>query len=465
MNVQSETHRRVPGPPGFFGVRNLFQLATNQLDFLTEVMSRHGDVALVRMLGQPWYVVSHPDDIEAVVVKHARAMGRDAYAEVLERALGKGLLTSDGELWKRQRRLIAQAFVPKKIQTYADAMVRVTAACLGTWRHGEMRNLHEESSRITMEVVAEVLFGTGVDERDAEIVRSSMAVFNEFFANSPEAILRLSPRVPTPRNLRMKRAVARIDELIYRVIARRRRGDARDNLLGTLLAARDEDGSTMTDQQLRDEAVTLFLAGHETTALAIAHTLFLLSTHPDVERRLAAEIAQVLGGRAPTAGDVRALPFTERVLKESMRLYPPAWTTGREALEDVEVAGVRIPKGAQILLSQWVVHRDPRWFPNPEGFDPNRWLPERAAAIPRFAYFPFGGGPRVCIGNHFAMLEATLILAMIVQRWHVELVPGQRLELRPSVTLRQKGPGLLVRLAERATRERERQPARAVHAS
>jgi cytochrome P450 len=307
-------------------------------------------------------------------------------------------------------------------------------------------------SRVTMEVVADVLFGSGIPTEDYETVRDAMEVVNEFFANSPEAMLKIAPWVPTPRNVRMKRAVAQIDELIYRIIAKRRAGDARDDFLGTLLTAQDDDGARMDDKQLRDEAVTLFLAGHETTALALAHTLFLLSTHPDVERRLYAELSEVLAGRAPTAADVKALPYTERVLKESMRLFPPAWTTGRAALEDVEIGGHRVPKGAQILVSQWVVHRDPRWFPNPEGFDPDRWLPERAKDLPRFAYFPFGGGPRVCIGNHFAMMEATLLLAVVMQRWQIELMPGQRLELKPSVTLRQKGPGLSVRLAERAAR-------------
>jgi len=251
----------------------------------------------------------------------------------------------------------------------------------------------------------------------------------------------------------MTRAVRQIDELIFRIIAERRRGPARDDFLGVLLSAQDDDGATMSDRQLRDEAVTLFLAGHETTALLLAHTLFLLSKHPDVERRLHAEIAGVLGGRAPVAADVKALPYLERVLKESMRLYPPAWTTGREANEDVVIGGTRVPRGAQILLSQWVVHRDPRWFPNPEGFDPDRWSDERAAGLPKFAYFPFGGGPRVCIGNHFAMMEATMMLSLIVRDWRVELLPGQTLVLKPSVTLRQRGPGLRVRLVERARHE------------
>jgi len=445
-----------PGPPGRFGLRNLARFARTQLGFLRERADRHGDVVQIRMLGGRWFLVSNPEDIESLLVANARIMGRDDFVSVLSRALGMGLLTSEGDLWKRQRRLMSQAFVPKRIQSYADTMVRVTEEALRPWRHGAEVNLHGEMSRVTMEVVAEVLFGAGVGPADGEIVRSSMEVINEFFANSPEALFKIAEWIPTPRNVRMRRAVAQIDALIYRIIgARRASGEARDDLLGTLLAAQDDDGAKMDDKQLRDEAVTLFLAGHETTALALAHTLFLLSMHPEVERKLHAEIVAVLGDRAPTAADVKTLTYTERVLKEAMRLYPPAWTTSREALEDVEVRGHRIPKGAQILMSQWVVHRDARWFPNPEGFDPDRWLPSPLRTMPRFAYFPFGGGPRVCIGNHFAMMEATLILALVVRRWQVDLVAGQKLELKPSVTLRQKGPGLRVRLAERGARRVE----------
>ena len=468
MTDQATSSRtRTPGPAGNVGVRNIARFVSDQLGFMRGLADRYGDVVQLKMLGTPWFLVSHPDDIEAVFVKHARIMARDDYASVLERALGLGLLTSEGDLWKRQRKLMSQAFVPKRIQSYADAMVRVTDAGLAPWRHAEEINLHQEMSRITMEVVAEVLFGAGVSKHDVTTVREAMEVINEFFSNSPEVIVKLAAWVPTPRNRRMTRAVAQIDELIFRIIGARRGGEQRDDLLGTLLAAQDDDGAKMSDKQLRDEAVTLFLAGHETTALTLAHTLFLLSTHPDVERKLFAELTEVLGGRLPNAADVKALPYMERVLKESMRLFPPAWTTGREAVEDVEIGGHAIPKGAQILISQWVVHRDPRWFPNPEGFDPDRWTPERVKDLPRYAYFPFGGGPRICIGNHFAMMEATLILAIIIQRWQLELLPGQRLELSPSVTLRQKGPGLRVRLADRAARRAQKSEARptAGHAS
>lgn len=459
QNVEPRSRRRPPGPPGIYGMRNLVRFARDQLVFLRELADQYGDVVALKFLGRPFFLVSHPDDVEAVLVKHARVMLRDEFIVVLERLLGKGLLTSDGELWKHQRKRMAQAFVPRRIRSYGEAMVRVTEAALRPWGDGQTINLHQEMSRVTMEVVADVLFGSGIGPDGVRTVRASMEIVNEYLANSPEAILKLPGWVPTPRNVAVNRAVKQVDELLYRIIARRRGGEPQGDLLGTLLSAQDDEGARMTDEQLRDEAITLFLAGHETTALLLAHTFYLLSKHPDVERRLSDEIASVLEGRRPTADDVRALPCAERVLKETMRLYPPAWTTGREAGEDVEIGGYVIPKGAQLLLSQWIVHRDPRWFPNPEGFDPDRWLPERARDLPRFAYFPFGGGPRICIGNHFALMEATLILTLIVQRFRVELLPGQRLVLEPSVTLRQAGPGLRVRLVARkaadATRARE----------
>jgi cytochrome P450 len=439
----------VPGPASRFGLRNLARFARDQLGMLRDVAQTYGDVACVELLGQRYYLVSHPDDIEAVLVKHARVMLRDRHSVVLERALGKGLLTSDGERWRHQRRLMAQAFVPRRIQSYGAAMARVTDAGLRRWRDGAEVNVHQEMSRLTMEVVADVLFGSGLAAQDVALVRDSMETVNEFFANSPEAVVLLPAWVPTPRNRRMNAAVASLDALIYQIIARRRAGEPRDDLLGTLLAAQDDDGARMSDGQLRDEAMTLFLAGHETTALALAHTLYLLGTHPEVAERLRAELDAVLGDRLPTADDARALPFTERVLKESLRLYPPAWTTGREAAEEVEVGGYRIPKGAQILASPWVVQRDARWFPDPERFDPDRWEGARGKETPRFAYFPFGGGPRVCIGSHFAMLEATLMLALIARRWRVELLPGQTLTFKPSVTLRQAGEGLRARLFAR----------------
>jgi cytochrome P450 len=256
--------------------------------------------------------------------------------------------------------------------------------------------------------------------------------------------------VPTPLNRAVNGATRAIDTLIYGIIEDRRRAAPRDDLLGALLAAKDEDGSQMSDEQLRDETVTLFLAGHETTALSLTYALYLIARHPATEARILAEVAEVVGDRAPTEEDVARLGTTDRVVKEAMRLYPPAWVTGREVAKAFELGGRPIPVGTQIVMSQWLVHRDPRWFPNPEVFDPDRFLPEVARERPRFAYFPFGGGPRVCIGNHFAMMEATLMLAMIVRAFRVELAPFEELRFEPSVTLRPTSRGVRATLVPRA---------------
>ncbi len=436
---------------GVLGARPLIAFARDPLAFIHDLRGKHGDLAQVRMGGGDWLLVSHPDDIETLLVQRAGDLVRDEYANILKNVLGDGLLTADGEGWKRQRRLIATAFTPKRIRGYAGSMASVTARGLDRTKTGEVVNLHHEVSRLTMEVVAEVLFGASVSTADVELVRTSMEVFNDYFGQSFEALLRLPLWVPTPRHRAVNEAVARLDGLIARILDARRagRGEERDDLLGALLGATDEDGTRMDDRQLRDETVTLFLAGHETTALALAHALYLLAKHPEAERKLVAEVRAVLGDRVPTADDVPRLVYTERVVKESMRLYPPAWTTGREAVRSFELGGRTIAAGTQILAAPWLVHRDPRWWPDPEAFDPDRFEAERSKGRPRFAYFPFGGGPRTCIGNHFAMMEAVIMLALIAGRFHVELLPFEELRFSPAVTLRPKGEGLRARLVRR----------------
>ena len=449
MTTTPPPQGRPQGPPGIYGARNTLRFASNPLPWLRGLADEHGDLVRMKLLGRHYLIVSHPDDIERILVKEARIMKREDGVKIIGRVLGQGLLTSEGDLWKRQRKLMAQAFSAKRIHDYGAAMVRVADEALGHWRSGQTANLHQEMTRITMKVVADVLFGASMDARNVEVVGGALEVINEYASGSVEALLRVSKWMPTPRNVRVNRAVAALDRVVYGIIARRRAGEQRDDLLGTLLAARDDDGAGMSDSQLRDEVMTLFLAGHETTSLALAHALYLLSKHPVIDRRLHEETASALQGRIPTADDLRALPFTDWVLKETMRLYPPAWATGRENTEAFEIRGLKIPVGTQLIASQWLVHRDARWFPNPEGFDPERWSPERAKDVPRYAYFPFGGGPRVCIGNHFAMMEATLLLALIVQRFRIELLAGERLDLKPAVTLRQKGSGLRVRIVAR----------------
>jgi cytochrome P450 len=442
-----------------FGVRNLVDFVRSPLTFLEDAVEKNGDFVPFKVGGARWLFLNHPDYIEQMFVLHAASMGRDDYSRILRRALGQGLLTSDGELWKRQRKLASTAFTPKRIKGYAKAMADVTEQGLMRWQGEKVVNLHEELSHLTMEVVADVLFGASVDARDVVTVRETMEVFNDFFAQSPEAILRVPPWVATPRNRAMNHACASIDQLVYRIIEARRREMAagremRNDLLGALLAATDESGKGMDDLQLRDETITLFLAGHETTALALTHTLYLLARHPEVERRLLNELETVLGvgvgARLPTEEDVPRLVLCERVIKEAMRLYPPAWLTGREAMADVTIGGREVPKGTQIIVSQWTVHRDPRWFRDPEAFDPDRFDPELVKARPRFSYFPFGGGPRFCIGNHFAMMEAVLMLAVIARRYHIELLPHTELRFSPSVTLRPAGAGLRARIVPRA---------------
>jgi cytochrome P450 len=433
------------------GLRSVLQFVRHPLRFLQTAHERYGDYLTVPMLGQPWAFLFHPDDVEALLVAHHADLARDDYSHQLKRVLGEGLLTSDGELWKRQRRLASVAFTPKRIREYADAMSRVTESGLARWKDGAQVHLHEEMSHLALDVVADVLFGASVSEQEVATVRSSLEVFSILFASSPETILSIPAWVPTPLNRATAKAIAQLDGLIHRIIeTRQRSGERRNDVLDALLSATDEDGTKMDAKQVRDEVVTLFLAGHETTALTLTHTLYLLGTHPEVKRRLLAEIDEVLGGRTPTQADVAKLVYTDRVLKESMRLYPPAWVTGREIAKEITIAGHRLPVKTQAMVSQWITHRDPRWWPSPEAFDPDRFEPEKIKSRPKFAYFPFGGGPRVCIGNHFAMMEAVLMLAIVVQRWDVDLLPFEKLEFSPSVTLRPKGRGLRAVVKKRA---------------
>jgi cytochrome P450 len=382
-------------------------------------------------------MLNHPDDIEYVLRGNHRNFIKDKGTRLLSSVLGEGLLTSEGETWRRQRRLAQPAFQLDQIQKYGAAMVAYTGLMFKDWGPGQTRDVHADMMALTLEIVARTLFGASVTGQAGRVGRAMEEVM-EFWA-SPLAMFPSLYWLPTPANRRYRRAGLELNAVIADVIAQRRAGGPEgDDLLSRLLTVHDEDGSQMTDRQLRDELVTLFLAGHETTALALSFCFYLLALHPDADARLAAELDEVLGGRWPTTADVPRLRYTEWVVKESLRLYPPAPNIGREALADCEIAGYHIPKGAQISLVQWVVQRDQRWFDDPEAFRPERWDNDLARRLPRCAYFPFGDGPRICIGNHFAMMEAVLILAAVAQRYRLTLAPGFTLELLPSVTLRPK---------------------------
>jgi cytochrome P450 len=439
---------RPPSPPGRWLGGHLDDFRRERLDFFTRCAREYGDVVAIRFGPYRIYVVSHPDEIEKVLIDHSKQFIKHFELRRSPLVLGKGLLTSEGEFWLRQRRLIQPAFGKKQLAGYAAVMADATDRLLASWQEGQERDLAEEMSRLTMEVAARTLFGGGVEE-EAKAVERALRVLQERFLARSTSLLRFPWWVPTPGNLRLRRAVRRLDDVLYSFIRRRRaEGAERGDLLSLLLHARDEGGRTgMTDRQLRDEAMTLFLAGQETTALALSWAWYLLATHPEAEVRLAAEAAEVLGGRPPSAEDLPRLRYTGWVVNEAMRLYPPAYLIGREALADYEVGGYLAPAGTTLFFCQWVVHRDERWWPEPERFRPERWGEERIKKIPKFAYFPFGGGPRICIGNTFALIEAALVLARIAREWQFTLHPGHIVKPGALFTLRPLGgvPGVLRR--------------------
>jgi len=363
---------------------------------------------------------------------------------VLQRAkmlLGEGLLTSEGEFHLRQRRLVQPAFHRQRIAAYTQEMVDRAWITGDRWRDGETVDMDREMMALTLAIVARTLFDADVDAEADEIggaLTEVLRLFQTVFIPG----MQLVDRLPLPHTRRFARARGRLDETIYRLIAVRRaelaRGRERGDLLSTMLTAQDAegDGGSMTDEQLRDEAMTLFLAGHETTSNALTWTWYLLSQHPAVEARLHDEVDRVLGDRRATADDLASLPYTRMVLSESMRLYPPAYAIGRRALEDYEVRGIVISRGSLVVVSPLVTHRDARWFPDPERFDPERWTPEAQGTRPKFSYFPFGGGTRMCIGDQFAWTEGMLLLTTLAQRWRAELAAGQRVAMKPMITLR-----------------------------
>jgi cytochrome P450 len=355
------------------------------------------------------------------------------------------LLTSEGAFWLRQRRLIQPVFQRERILSYAPDMTACAERQIDTWHDGEVRDLHMEMRKLTLAVATKTLFGVDAGDQAAAVgcaLREAMGTFDQRLFR----IIPLPDNVPTLGNWRIRKAIRRLDRILYGLINQRRAEGQRKDLLSVLLHARHEsDGSGMTDQQLRDEAMTLFLAGHETTALALAWGGYLLAQHPHVVEKLHAELHQVLGGRTPTAADLPNLPYTEMVIQEVMRLYPPAYAIGRQAIGPCTIGGYPIPAGGTVLMSQWVVHRDPRYYDDPEHFYPERWADGLAKRLPRYAYFPFGGGQRVCIGNTFALMELPLVLATIAQRFRFSLPPGPPVVPKPLLTLQPNRP-ILVKL-------------------
>ncbi|GIW88374.1 MAG: cytochrome P450 [Isosphaeraceae bacterium] len=409
------------------------------IGYLTQTARDHGDLVRLRLAHAVVYLISHPTLIDQVLRQRADAMRKDIVTRALGPLVGQGLLTSEGEVWRAQRRLIQPAFGHQAVARYGAAMVALAERMLDEWTEGATIDLHETMTRLTLAIVGKTLFDAEVGG-EAEAVGHALEQVMRFYLGPGKWFPTLR-YAPLPAANAYRRAIAEIDRVIYQIIADRRRTQTdRGDLLSRLLAATDETGSRMDDRQLRDECVTLFLAGHETTALALTYALTLVARHPEVGERLRLEVRDVLGNRPPEAGDVPRLTYTEAVIRESMRLYPPAWGIAREAIAEVEIGGHRMPPGTQFFAVQWIVHRDPRWFDQPEAFRPERWADDLVRRLPRCAYFPFGEGPRICIGNHFAMMEAVLVLASIVRRFRLEPIDSGPIRVIPSITLRPRDP-------------------------
>lgn len=442
-----------PGPRS--GMLRLMQAVVtgekfDALAFSRFVSDNYGGMSYIKFGPITFYQISDPEIVHDLLVKQAANFHKaQIVRDVFKPFVGNGLIISEGDFWKRQRKLVQPAFHSKRIESYGQAMVEHTQKMLDGWRDGESRFIDREMMKLTLSIVCKTLFDADVSgeaERVGELLTQTLDASNERI----NAVVRLPEWVVTPRRAEQKRMVAELDTILQRFIDERRAsGDDRGDLLSMLLMAVDsDDNSQMTDMQLRDEAMTLFIAGHETTAMSLAWAWYLLSQNPECMRKLREEVDTVLNGRAPTLEDLPNLPYGEQVIKETMRLYPAAPGVGREPIEETTIAGYPVPKGALVNVSIYAMHHSDRYFEKPERFNPERFSPENEKLIPRYAYLPFGAGPRVCVGFQFAMMEARLILATIAQRFDLALVPNQEVIPEQLVTLRPKH-GIQMRLKVR----------------
>lgn len=452
--LRDRSPRAVPGPKGSFLVGSGLTVLRDPLRSFLEATRAYGDVVKFKLGPFDYVLLNSAEGVKHLLIDQAKNYVKSRSYDGLRLVLGEGLVTSEGDYWRKQRKLSQPAFHKERLAAFAAMMVSDTRSMLDRWtREGATEvDMHEEMMRLTYRIVARTLCGVDVDP-EAGAARTSAHAMGEAiatalrFANDyAESLVRLPLWWPSPAHFRFRRAAKVLDELVLGIIDERRRNPdgARGDLLELLMAARYDDGTGMTDRQLRDEVMTIVLAGHETTATALTWTWTLLSQHPDVARKLQAEVDAVLGDRIPTFEDVPKLRYVAMVVQESMRLYPPVWVFERQALADDVILGYAIPKGTVVAVSPYVLHRNPRYWDNPEGFDPERFSPETVAQSgdrrPKHAYLPFSVGPRQCIGNSFALMEAQLVVAMTARRFRPSLVPGHKVEPDPKVTLRPKHP-------------------------
>jgi cytochrome P450 len=414
---------------------------TNPITLFEHMVKTYGNASSYRVFNTPIIFLNEPEWVQEILVTKAPQLTKERTQRRMKILLGEGLITSEGSFHMRQRRIAAPAFHRQRIQSYANVMAEQGAILREQWQAGATLDITQEMMHLSLEVVARTLFASEVTPEVRSISDEVNVVMDlyTYLISLPRAEEYL--HWPLPGFPKFRRARRRINTVMADMIARRRaNSEDRGDLLSMLLAARDteDDNSGMTDEQLRDEVVTIFLAGYETMANALTWTWYLLSQNPEVEARFHAEIDSALAGRLPTLEDIPRLNYVERVLAESMRLFPPVWAMGRQAAEDMEVGPFFIPKGTMLYVSQYLLQRDPRFFPDPLRFDPDRFLPEESARRPKFSYFPFGAGGRQCIGESFAWMEGTLLLATLAQKWKLRLLPDHPVDIQPKITLRQK---------------------------
>ncbi|HTB79612.1 MAG TPA: cytochrome P450 [Opitutaceae bacterium] len=440
-----------PGPRKRFFSNPIRSLRGHPEKFLASLATEYGDIARFRLGWQEIWLLSHPDLIHEALVTQAAKFVKSSAMQRARIFMGDSLLVSVGEAHRRQRQLVLPAFHRSRLAGYADTMMACAVQTRDRWRAGDEVDIAPEMNQLTLAIAGRALFSSDV-EGDVQKISAAVTVLIENLSRMMMPLASAFLRLPLPANRRLNAARTALDEIIYRLIRERRAGgpEASHDLLSMLVFAEDAEnpGSHLSDEEVRDQAMGAFLAGHETTANALAWTWWLLSQNPGAESLLHAELDQVLAGRPPTLDDLRALSFTEKVVREAMRLFPPVWAMGRRALEPARIGGYNLPRGALVLASPWVVHQDARYFAEPLAFRPERWTPAMTEALPLFAYFPFGGGPRRCIGENFAWMELILVMATLAQRWRLRAAPGAAAFTEPRITLRMQA-GLRLKLEPR----------------
>ena len=434
-------HKAAPGPRGHLLLGSARDFQRDPLRFGLAMTQQYGDIVRIRLLLWPAYLVNHPDGVKHVLQEKQQNYNKDLYPyQIFKPLLGRGLVTNDGKSWLHQRRLMQPAFHRKRLAAFGSLMTDATVMMLDQWQdfaeHAQQLDIAAEMLRLTLRIVGQALFNIDLSD-ETHIVSQALITVNKLLSDYIYAPL--PPlNIPTSRNRLIQTAFRTLDQVVQGIINQHRQQNMdTDDLLSMLLSVRDEEtGQGMNDQQVRDEVMTLLIAGHETVSTALTWTWYLITKHPEVERHLHAELNTVLGGQIPTVDHLAKLPYTRMVLEETLRLYPPAWVFGRKSVADDEIGGYFIPANSMIVLSPYITHRHPAFWDKPEVFEPERFTPERSAGRPHYAYFPFGGGPRVCIGNNFALMEMQLILVTVAQRYKLRLVPGHPVEPEALLSLR-----------------------------